>query len=90
MTTDDGIAVCVVCDTDNSTAPLKHCAKCKEVIYCSQDCQRDDWKRHKKVCSKGLGASGAGSSAPSGATGASSNVAAYTTTTKLPIRSRKR
>mmetsp|Transcript_52007 Transcript_52007/g.153475 ORF Transcript_52007/g.153475 Transcript_52007/m.153475 type:complete len:180 (-) Transcript_52007:114-653(-) len=31
--------------------PLKQCARCKAVAYCSQDCQRRDWKAgHKRVC----------------------------------------
>lgn len=31
---------------------LKACAKCRTTIYCSRDCQKDDWKVHKKVCAK--------------------------------------
>ncbi|GBC02154.1 hypothetical protein RclHR1_04480018 [Rhizophagus clarus] len=26
------------------------CSKCKSVFYCSRDCQKEDWKRHKKEC----------------------------------------
>lgn len=26
------------------------CSKCKCVYYCSQDCQKKDWKEHKEVC----------------------------------------
>lgn len=30
--------------------PLKRCAKCKSQWYCSRECQKSDWKSHKKVC----------------------------------------
>lgn len=29
---------------------FSRCSGCKEVQYCSTDCQRDDWKEHKKFC----------------------------------------
>ena len=29
---------------------LKACMKCKKVRYCGQECQRVDWKAHKKSC----------------------------------------
>ena len=29
---------------------LKRCKTCKEAHYCSIDCQKNDWKYHKKIC----------------------------------------
>jgi mitochondrial splicing suppressor protein 51 len=29
---------------------LKHCAHCPTALYCSQTCQKADWKQHKLVC----------------------------------------
>ena len=31
----------------------KKCANCETVKYCSRECQRQDWKEHKKVCGRG-------------------------------------
>ena len=38
---------CAKCGKSHSTMI---CSACRNVVYCSQDCQREDWKRHKKDC----------------------------------------
>ena len=50
---------------------LKQCAKCGSARYCSRECQKTDWKEHKKVCS-----SNAGSRAANAAPSASNNTSA--------------
>jgi len=30
--------------------PLKSCSGCRSAFYCSVDCQRFDWRRHKSMC----------------------------------------
>ncbi|KIJ62725.1 hypothetical protein HYDPIDRAFT_30314 [Hydnomerulius pinastri MD-312] len=41
-------AECGAVETD--VAQFKRCAACKEVVYCSQPCQKNDWKTHKPKC----------------------------------------
>ena len=31
---------------------FKHCGQCKEVYYCSVDCQKKDWSKHQQNCRK--------------------------------------
>ncbi|THU99101.1 hypothetical protein K435DRAFT_777092 [Dendrothele bispora CBS 962.96] len=40
--------ICYKCE--KSTEDLKKCGKCKAVWYCSEQCQRADWKNHKPIC----------------------------------------
>ncbi|KAJ7624059.1 hypothetical protein DFH06DRAFT_1230302 [Mycena polygramma] len=46
---------CVTCRKEATAAPdypMSRCAKCKLVRYCSHACQKEDWARHKTICSK--------------------------------------
>ncbi|KAI9002046.1 hypothetical protein DFJ74DRAFT_775291 [Hyaloraphidium curvatum] len=38
------------CDACLAQAPVMACSKCKLARYCSVDCQRADWKDHKRSC----------------------------------------
>lgn len=40
--------ICERCEKTGQSFP--RCSRCKEVYYCSQDCQRKDWSKHKKEC----------------------------------------
>lgn len=43
---------CLKCGATTTKAgnPLLRCSKCKTVKYCSPDCQKKDWKKHKHMC----------------------------------------
>jgi len=43
---------CAQCDKTKSDSGnnLKCCAKCKTTKYCSRECQKAHWKKHKKDC----------------------------------------
>ncbi|PHH63855.1 hypothetical protein CDD81_5412 [Ophiocordyceps australis] len=43
---------CYNCKKPGAETALKKCAKCWTALYCSRDCQKADWKAHKKVCGK--------------------------------------
>jgi hypothetical protein len=51
---------CFNCDTAESAGLNFSCCKaCRNVIYCSRVCQRENWKEHKQICkSLVMGASG--------------------------------
>lgn len=54
-------ARCLKCGAATTKAgnSLLKCAKCKTAQYCSPDCQKKDWKKHKQMCKqtqeKGVG-----------------------------------
>ncbi|KAI4126246.1 MAG: hypothetical protein LQ347_005055 [Umbilicaria vellea] len=47
-----GCRVCGKSKSDDGGKGLSKCARCQGVRYCSVECQRADWKEHKKVCNK--------------------------------------
>jgi mitochondrial splicing suppressor protein 51 len=71
---------CATCSRTRSIdgRPLQYCAKCHETQYCSRECQKADWKSHKKVCG--------GSAAPASSTsaGSSSNHSTFTSSATTP------
>jgi hypothetical protein len=48
----DNAARCSGCLEKKESKSLRACASCGVVRYCGKDCQRTDWKRHKKSCAK--------------------------------------
>ncbi|KAG1781868.1 hypothetical protein EV702DRAFT_961800 [Suillus placidus] len=43
--------MCAACGKEGgASGSLLICGRCKAVRYCSQGCQREDWKGHKKSC----------------------------------------
>lgn len=45
---DDLTMLCRACDENASNK----CSNCKQVWYCGRECQKSDWKTHKKNCKK--------------------------------------
>ena len=41
---------CHVCGVASSN--LLRCGRCKAVWYCSEECQKKDWRKHKKMCTE--------------------------------------
>jgi hypothetical protein len=40
---------CTFCGKTDSEKVMK-CSRCKSASYCSKDCQKGDWKKHKPIC----------------------------------------
>ena len=43
---------CTTCGASPPAVALKRCANCNTTPYCSRDCQKTDWKSHKRTCGK--------------------------------------
>jgi len=43
-------ALCNFCKKTERSNLLQQCSACFGVSYCSKECQRADWKNHRKVC----------------------------------------
>ncbi len=43
---------CAFCDVDSGKKQLFTCTSCKQLAYCSKDCQKKDWPQHKDRCNK--------------------------------------
>lgn len=48
----DVVLACENCKKSPPEVTLKRCAKCQITEYCSRDCQKANWKTHKKICGK--------------------------------------
>lgn len=44
---------CDTCKTWHLYSAIKKCSRCKVATYCSVECQKRDWKKHKPFCKKG-------------------------------------
>ena len=46
------VMLCAFCEESplRAAIALSRCGRCKQVSYCSADCQKAHWKLHKKTC----------------------------------------
>ncbi|KAJ9652709.1 hypothetical protein H2201_009203 [Coniosporium apollinis] len=60
------MAQCASCakTKSNSGIDLKRCAKCQTTHYCSRECQKADWKKHKRVCASNAASASSTSNGP--------------------------
>jgi MYND finger len=45
---------CDTCGKRSSYTKMKKCSRCRNATYCSVECQKEDWNRHKLECQKRL------------------------------------
>lgn len=45
-------SLCTVCEDAVPRDKMKFCGACRNKSYCSRECQKKDWPRHKLVCGK--------------------------------------
>ncbi|KAL6701767.1 hypothetical protein J3F84DRAFT_15791 [Trichoderma pleuroticola] len=64
-------ATCNVCTKGPPEVSIKRCAKCSTTPYCSRECQKADWKVHKKICGKNQSANASSRASNSTSTGLS-------------------
>jgi MYND finger len=43
---------CDTCKKRSSYTKMKKCSRCRNATYCSVECQKQDWNRHKVECQK--------------------------------------
>ena len=48
----DPLAQCNKCKNCALGKKMMRCSQCHLALYCTKDCQRQDWRVHKKVCQK--------------------------------------
>ncbi|KAG5928042.1 hypothetical protein E4U53_002767 [Claviceps sorghi] len=65
---------CIICKKSSPEVNIKRCAKCSVTPYCSRDCQKADWKAHRKICGKQTGGTAPAGAASSSSSSASSNL----------------
>ena len=41
---------CAHCGNKDPRKPLMKCSACDVTRYCNAECQKEDWKNHKKIC----------------------------------------
>mmetsp|Transcript_1462 Transcript_1462/g.3072 ORF Transcript_1462/g.3072 Transcript_1462/m.3072 type:complete len:200 (-) Transcript_1462:23-622(-) len=46
----DPLLQCNQCKKCALGKKLMRCTRCQSAVYCCRECQKKDWKRHKKVC----------------------------------------
>lgn len=42
--------MCICCKEESYDGEFKRCSRCKQVKYCSAECQKRDWNEHKNIC----------------------------------------